>query len=256
MDWSKTKNILIVALVFMNVLLVYNIYFANDLENSVAQDFSVVEDLMNERNIDISRIEYQAYDQMPIFSVSKSKYNLSMLSSLEDDGFTITEEEDVLIIQRDIGKISNDEIQQFVDKIFVIAEIGLDQRKLIYDETVENTRYVLYNQSSDGYVFDDGFIEFDIQNGESLRCRYQWLNVEKLEKIFSGEVYPVEKSILSLIDLQEDASVPLEILNFEIVYHVDEQENLIIDNLEKSEPRPYWKTITGSGDIYYYSGLR
>ena len=256
MDWKKTKNILIGALILMNIILVYNIYYVGKTVEPVTYDLSAVENLMDERNIDISRLQYQEYSEMPVFSVGKSKYSLGMLGALEESGFAITEENDVLIIKKNIGMLSDDEIMRTIEEILEIAEIDADQYKIVYDGELEGINKVVINQVFDGYVFDDGYIQFEITQGEEIIGRYQWLDIEDLQKVFPGEIYPMEKSILSLIDIQEDSSTVLDIYSFEIIYHVSEQDELMIGSLEVSETRPYSKVITQEGEFYSFTGLR
>lgn len=256
MDWKKTKNILIVALLVMNAVLVYYIYFQDTHTVDPSVGLDTVTQLMAERGIDISRVDYRAYGEMPQFSVNKSKYSLVMLSNLENSGYTLSERNEVLSAYKSIDGMTEEEVGALIDEILNLIETNPESMKKMYDEWLFGKHQILYNQVQDGQVFDDGFLSFEILPGEYFLAKYQWLEIENLGEAYPGEIYPIEKAILSLIDLQPDLDKTLDIFGFEVVYHVDEQDKLIVDSLSMSEPRPYWKATTSDGTIFYYNGLR
>lgn len=256
MDWKKTKNILIFALIIMNVLLIYNIYFKDNSSSSNLDDFDSVKELLLERNIDINDIDYKVYSEMPRFKVYKFKYNLLQLSELQKQGFSITDNEDILRIEGDYEKGSLEDIDMMVDKIITALGIEPDQIQMMHSYKSQGVEYRIYNQKINGYLFDDGYLKVENVENKSIVADYQWLEVEQLDEYLNDEIYPIEKSILSLINFNADSKRNLKIVNYEIVYHVDEQDQLLIDNLTSIEPIPYWRAISESGEVYYLNGLR
>ena len=89
-----------------------------------------------------------------------------------------------------------------------------------------------------------------------IRFEYQWLDIVDSGEKFDGGIYPIEKSILSLLEELSDIKDMVKIVDFQIVYHVEEKDNLIIDNIVMSEPLPYWRAITNDGRNIYFNGLR
>ncbi|MCD6436405.1 MAG: hypothetical protein J7L15_08495, partial [Clostridiales bacterium] len=132
MDWKKTKNILIIALLIMNIFLIYNIYFKESMQKINPVDLSAVKDLLFERKIDISDVKHMDYSQMPIYSVKKEKYNLDTLSSLESSGYKLTDKNDVLSIYYDLISGDKKDFNNIVEEVKNILKIDDTNSKLIY----------------------------------------------------------------------------------------------------------------------------
>lgn len=256
MDWKKTKNILITALLIMNIFLIYNIYFKEDIQQHKRVDFFAVKELLLERKIDISAIEQVDYTQMPIYSVKKNKYNLVTLSGLESNGFTLSDRNDVLNIYYNLSDFEGENFDDVVEKVKSIVEVDDTNSKLIYSYEANGKTFVLYNQCFNDDVFDDGFLKIEYLPELYVLFEYQWLDIVDDGEIFDGDIYPIEKSILSLLEEFGDTEDMVKIIDFQIVYHVEEKENLVIDNIVMSETFPFWRAITNDNRNIYFNGLR
>jgi len=146
MDWKKTKNILIFALIIMNVLLIYNIYIKDNSSSSSLDDFDSVKELLLERNIDITDVDYKVYTEMPRFRVFKFKYNLLQLSDLQKEGFSVTDNEDVLRIQGEYEEGSEQDIDMMVGKIIAALGIEADHIQMMHSYKSQGVEYRIYNQ--------------------------------------------------------------------------------------------------------------
>jgi hypothetical protein len=100
------------------------------------------------------------------------------------------------------------------------------------------------------------FVRIEITENESIEFQFQWLSIESTDQFFQGEIYPIEKSVLSLIDIERKNDAKLEIISYEVVYRVNQENELLLENLTSSEPKPYWRAISLYGKVYYFSGLR
>ncbi|MEA3423958.1 MAG: hypothetical protein U9Q80_09220 [Bacillota bacterium] len=256
MDWKKTKNILIAALLIMNIFLIYNIYFKEDIQQHNRVDFFAVKELLLERKIDISAIEQVDYTQMPIYSVKKNKYNLVTLSGLESNGFVLSDRNDVLNIYYNLSDFVGEDLDEIIEKVKNIVEVDDTNSKLIYNYEANGKTFILYNQRYNDDVFDDGFLKIEYLPEMYVLFEYQWLNIVDNGEIFNGDVYPIEKSILSLLNEFEDTEDMVEIVDFQIVYNVEEKENLVIDNIVMSETFPFWRAVTKDNRNIYFNGLR
>ncbi|MBN2260773.1 MAG: hypothetical protein JW702_09530 [Clostridiales bacterium] len=255
MDWKKTKNILIIALLIMNVFLVYNIYFKDNIDQEIV-DLTAVKKLLRERDIDISSISQQTYKEMPKFSVSKIEYKQSELTEIEELGFDLTTNEDVLSANFNLVVNSDVQLQELIENVKVILGIDAENSVLIYNYHIDGKTFALYNQDEDGYIFDDGYLKIESVPDQYVLIEYQWLDISKNDESLNGLIYPIEKSILSLLDLNKNDGETIRIIDYQIVYRVEEKEDLVIDSITTSEPLPYWRAITDKNESVYFNGLR
>ena len=256
MDWKKTKNILIVALLIMNIFLIYNIYFKEDIQRHNFVDFSAVRNLLLERKIDISNVEQMEYTQMQKYSIKKNKYDPVTLSELESNYFVLSDRDDVLNIYFNLTDYEGENYSEILEKLKSIIKIDDTNSKLIYNYEANGKTFFLYNQRYNDAIIDDGFLRVEYLPEMYILFEYQWLDIVDSGEKFDGDIYPIEKSILSLLEELSDIKDMVKIVDFQIVYHVEEKDNLIIDNIVMSEPLPYWRAITNDGRNIYFNGLR
>jgi regulatory protein YycI of two-component signal transduction system YycFG len=255
-DWKKTKSILIMALLVMNLLLAYNIYFKDDGPGEAEINLEKTIDLLKERSIDIDKIDYRKYKQMPKFGVSKVAYTEQLLDEIRDFGYELFFENGVLNAHKNISDFDKDETEAMKLQLLEILVNDQEQMQLTYDIQILDRNIELYNQVYDENVFDDGFVRIEVTENESIQFQFQWLSIEGTDQFFQGEIYPIEKSVLSLIDIERKNDAKLEIISYEVVYRVNQENELLLENLTSSEPKPYWRAISLYGKVYYFSGLR
>ena len=159
MDWKKTKNILIVALLIMNTFLIYNIYFKEDIQRHNFVDFSAVRNLLLERKIDISDVGQVEYTQMQKYSIKKNKYDSVTLSELESNYFILSDRDDVLNIYFNLTDYEGENYSEILEKLKSIIKIDDTNSKLIYNYEANGKTFFLYNQRYNDDILDDGFLE-------------------------------------------------------------------------------------------------
>jgi len=251
MDWKKTKNILVIVLIFMNIFLIYNIYY-KDTNVSGDVNFSKVKDILIQRDIDVSQIEYKSYVKIKKYYVKEINKTNSELSILTDNGFEISNEDGNLNIFYDLNNNSA-KVDDVINDVFELLEIGEQNSTLVYDVEKDGKKIIKYNQLSDNNIFEDGFIQIEYIIDQNILFKYQWLEIVDTGEFFDGSIYPMEKSILMLIDMIDFKT---KIISYEIVYSIDEDSNAILDNVIIGEPIPYWEAVTEQGETILLNGLR
>jgi len=254
-DWNKTKNILILTLLLMNVFLIYTIYF-KDVPQSSDFDYDSVVALLGDRNVDITNLKVRHYETLPRFELTKAKISLSETTALKDAGFELYEKEDTLGLGLALEEGDQREFDQILETLLSILGADAEHRTLIYDRTLGSQRQLLFNQCERGFCFDDGFLEVSYIEGEIFQATYQWLRVKEQGGIYEENIYPFEKAVLNLIEFGETFPEKREIVDFQIVYRVEDQENLKTDSITASYPSPFWRGITADGEKIFIDGLR
>lgn len=252
MDWKKTKNILIIVLIFMNIFLIYNIYYK---DGNISDDvnFNKVKDILIKRDIDVSQIEYRSYIQIKKYFVKEVTKTNSELRDLTENGFKISNEDGNLNIFYDLNNDNSNEADNIVNDVFEVLGIGEQNSKLVYDIGKDGKKIIKYNQLFDNNIFEDGFIQIEYMKDQSILFKYQWLEIVDTGEFFGGSVYPIEKSILTLIDRIDFKT---KIISYEMAYSVIEDSTIILDNIIIGEPIPYWKAVTDQGETILLNGLR
>jgi len=255
MDWNKTKNILIFTLLLMNLFLIYTIYF-KDAPAAGGYDYEAVTALLEERNIDIKALEVKHYETLPKFELTKDKLSLTTVTALTKAGYELSEKGDLLILTKAFEAGTGDDFESLHQELREILGIDEGRWRVIYDREDEFFREILYNQCDKGFCFDDGFLKIEALEGENLRASFQRLLIQEQGGIYEENIYPYEKAVLNLIEVLGESAKPSVMLDFQMVYRVEDQENLKTDSISSSYPTPYWRGVTAAGKKIFIDGLR
>ncbi len=255
MDWNKTKNILIFTLLLMNFFLIYTIYF-KDAPPAGGYDHEAVTALLEERNIDIKALAIKHYETLPKFELTKEKLSLTTVTALTGAGYDLSEKGDLLILTKALEAGTEEGFESLHQELREILGIEEGQWRVIYDREDEFFRKILYNQCEKGFCFDDGFLKIEALEGETLRASFQPLVIQEQGGIYEENIYPYEKAVLNLIEALGESEELSVMLDFQMVYRVEDQENLKTDSISSSYPTPYWRGVTAAGEKIFIDGLR
>lgn len=180
MDWSKAKNILIIAFIITNIFLFYNVYKNMNENNFFYINDETVEDvkkILEERNIFIETEVPKKVPSLPILKVKYETYDgdelakkiLGDYQKIDDKYFDADRNERIevshnnkfFIYERklmtsNINKISLEEAKKFADKF--IEDYGFNDGSVKYSDTIvkDNGEYeVIYKQSYNGMFLED-----------------------------------------------------------------------------------------------------
>ncbi len=289
MNWSKAKNILIMAFIITNIFLIYNInedikannYFYEVSEERIQDVINILEDRNIFIDTDIPQetpklpmvtVEYETYDGEKIAKDILGSYTKIDSKFIKGNEFIQTEYGDKLLIyNKDItvdnfNIIDTDDAKEIADKF--IQEKGFDGEDVVYWDTVQkdNGQYeVIYKQRyNDLFIGDsdkDNNNENDvnmrviIQNGEVINFRRKWLNVEG-PRVNSKRVIPVTKALLMAIEdienVTEEKKVVITDISLGYILDISKLYNFIKwYDIDTGDASPYWRITLENKECIY-----
>lgn len=240
MDWSKTKNILIIALIATNIFLLVTYMAKNERETTIAE-MDVLTSILEDRNV-FFEAEIPAYERkVPAITLSYSDESKKIADILR-------EQEYMLVNGAMSGDVAhNDMATQFLKDCGLFSE-ALEFDKVIRDEDgVTIARFKnLYKEMAIG----GSYIDVTFKDGVIVNSSNKFVTVASKSKK-KLEIISPEEALLVLMSekVQEDV---LKIKGIELVYWINdssfESEGLISDTAF-----PAWE-ITYSDDSIDYIG--
>jgi hypothetical protein len=240
LNWSKTKGILVIALLFVNILLLYKIFWAQTNKDEITDN---LKDILNQNGIginkyvNISEIDRYNIEFIDIYQ-EISKYSL-------EHNYNQNRLDDTVNIYKRIEKMERS--TYIVDLKEYLEELGY----FFSEPQVTNTGYILY-QMVNGFKFEDGKIE--IFTGSTTQIRLSLLKITKLDQKIKENIVPIENAILIGAYELIGNGIKDNILETQIVYKLDLSNSE--STIKSGEPYPFWKLTLEANNPIYVNGLR
>lgn len=277
MDWKRVKTILIIALLFVNALLLYTILEDKEADRYAPINRQLIIELLEEHNItvdeeildldmDISNVtlklqsydlqsalnvfeEYSDYGTLKILSPSayilQSK-QLTFTTYAEDESLPINELSDEMAIEKGKDLISQLGFQ--LDDIYV-KKIGHTGKKTI----------LTFGQIIDGHSLDDSYTVIKYNNEHLLefsRVWYDAVETSEVKKEFYSPEYALYKFVGEVYDKQPNRERALEIETMNLVYRLSANDVESLDDLVlEGEAFIKWEITTKDNKSYLINAL-
>ncbi|MGO1581297.1 MAG: two-component system regulatory protein YycI [Peptoniphilaceae bacterium] len=275
MDWSKSKVILIIALLITNLVLFSYIsidqYEKEDKSRS-KEFITKTTDLLAEKNINLAikipknkislpslKVEFETYPQnelnkrffdlngsveSPNNEFTQIKFNTEIISILNtrrliyENTMEIKEEKDL-----DFNEVQN------IAKIFLLDRgFDVDNMEVTYVKKEGNKYNLSFSKLYDGIIIERSFTNFIIDNGVVTAMDRLWLNV--LDKSNNQiELVSAPKALLSL--LEDNTLSNKTITNIGECFYFDPEEQGYVEDITKvMEGRaiPAWRIQFDDGE--------
>lgn len=275
MDWSRTKTILIVALILTNSILFYVLY-GDRIGASTAQEESQVQleevlKLLESEEVVVSaeiptqnlmmadiRLTYETYTDENIIEILLGDTYTNI------DGQFLTKDAEVRIIgAQELVYRPLNALEGFVDtdveKATKIAtdfleEIGLRNTSVVHWDSRKQsngTVMVEFRQVEEGYFVENAYMTIQVSGVEVTELKRKWFGAIETQET-SKNIEPPAKALfrlLSEIDSSETISRPVEIEAMDLGYRLI--SNILTINFQEGEPMPYWRFRTSTGEVVY-----
>ena len=168
MDWTKAKNILIIALILANVMLI-DIYLLNanqsDItENSVSKNTIA---LLKSKNIDVKTEIPDENMRMPVLSIERMELNQDKIQRVIDE-------------QSGMKKKSRNEDDYINYAKDILRECGLYSdwvRFIDYREQESEREHILtFGTVYDGYSVEESYLRCTMKHGRVVAVDAMWYN--------------------------------------------------------------------------------
>ena len=267
MDWSKAKNVLIIALIVMNLLMGY-VFIVKDKEVDATNSPDFINqaiELLNKKDIkvhtNIPTINPELAALTVVFENMKSELinknffnNRAFVSSSSEELVELTLEEEsvsilnkkLLIYESNSEKLIHENLNE--DKVVDIAYeflkdkgYAIDDIKLSHLKKIEDSYYVELSKVYNDIYLESSFTNIQIDSTGVIKMERMWLDVKEVgESLIS--ISPAPKSVLSLLSMKEVYGKSIS--DISICYYFNPgKHDYIEDPLEAKQGRaiPAWR---------------
>jgi regulatory protein YycI of two-component signal transduction system YycFG len=286
MEWSKTKNILIVALLITNLIIGYFIWnkdfnYEKIDENSRVMDMVAI---LNDQGIDIRDLKTLKIETMPVIYAAFIGYELdelapqllregqyeSVYNNNGVQGYIDGEYRLSLINQYTIKleKIIDSETEQnliypTVDAATEIAATFIRQ-SMHFDDDFEFSKYELlptgmkitYTQTFSNYFIEGSYMSVIINNNSVIDFERKWFLVSDEEERIS-QLSPYSIALYRLLEVVPEEDIKETSLKIEKVSIGYSLKGTIFNtDILSGEASPYYKFVSSEGKTYMVEALQ
>lgn len=275
MDWSRTKTILILALILTNGLLFFVLY--GDKINSV--DAAELEEKHMNEVIELLEseeifIEAEMPDQSRVLSDISLTYesyedeNMIQLllgnvySKVNDRYLSKNAEVKILGSQDLIYKMLNPlggYVETDPEEAGQIAEVFLSDKGLLNSSAVlwnsrvleDGAVFIEYRQVEDGYFVENAYMNITVSGKDIIEFRRKWFGAIKIldtSKVIESPSKVLFR-LLPEVDSNSRIERPVKIVSMDLGYRL--VSDILTINFQEGEPSPYWRFKTDTGEVLY-----
>lgn len=267
MDWSKAKNVLIVAFVVINVLMGYVLIVKDkDVDATNSPDFIIqAVDLLNKKEIevhtDIPNINPQlstlivVYENIKPQLINKNFFdNKANISSVSDGLVELSlDNESVSILNKKLliyeststeikyPKLDKDIVIDIAKDFMIEKGFSIEDLKISHMKKVGDYYYVEFSKIFNNIFLESSFTNIQIDASGVIKMERMWLDVTEVgESLVS--ISPAPKSILGLLSMKEVYGK--SITSISLCYYFNPgKHDYIEDPLEAKQGRaiPAWR---------------
>lgn len=275
MDWTRTKTILIIALILTNGVLIFSLYGdrigADNLDEQKFKRLEEVISLLKSEDVYITsdipthdlylpdvQLTYEMYENEELIKILLNKGYSKV------DGRYLSKNAEVQIlgaqelVYRTLNvpggfvKTDPDTAKSVADAF--LSEKGLTGESVEYwgTKTLDNgMALVQYRQTLDGHFVEDASMDFKIAGNQLAEFRRKWFGSFKTLETIKNIESPVKAlfRLLPEIDSSSEVERPVKIVSMDLGYRL--VSNILTINFQEGEPSPYWRFKTESGEVIY-----
>lgn len=282
MNWSKTKSILIIALLITNAVMLWYLYSERRLQdNHSISDAMVYQDVLTvlkDRNIQVAfkgmpktegiqavEASYQTYDLealAPRFLAGESTLNSVGTEAHTPQGnLRIVDGIRLVYENRDLDESSNppaeEEALEMARKFLSAHGYQVDENTILSSvRVVGKDIEVVFNQQTSHRLIENGVMRLVVADKGIRSFERTWLRILKVREM-TYEVIPPGRALLKLSETIPDeptAAQPVVITGMTLGYKLD-TDALIADVLS-GDLSPYWRFTTRNGITYSIEALQ
>ena len=275
MDWSRTKTILILALILTNGILFYALYGDNigsdGAEDIARSQIQEVLELLESEEVELDteipkqnimlpdiRLTYESYEDGNILDILLGEnYN-------EVDGRFLSKDAEVKIHgNQDLtykmlnpmgGYVETDLDLATTLATQFIEDYGLNNSSVaIWNSRKQESGEVLveFRQIENGYFVENAYMDIVVKGEEIVEFNRKWFGAIKIQDTSKRIESPAKAlfRLLPAIDSNSTIERPVRIDSMDLGYRL--VSNILTINFKEGEPSPYWRFRTDQGDVIY-----
>ena len=274
MDWSKAKNVLIIAFIITNIFLIFHIQkdmFNKDALSSRNEDkIKEVIHILEERGIKVETVVPMEVVELPVLEVEYITHDTEELEQLFlvdnssesslNEQLTFSSNNKVLHYQRSLesvtpGITNEKQAQQEAEKF--LKNYGFMGSDVIYwNHSINDKQYkIVFKQKYKGRVLEHSYMECMVSEFGVIEFERMWLRPIKFGTS-KMEIIPAAKGLLKFMDEYEGFEEAV-ITNISLVYWMDLSQNAFTnwENIESGTAIPAWRIELSNGETSFISAF-
>ncbi|MEW9123494.1 MAG: two-component system regulatory protein YycI [Thermotaleaceae bacterium] len=271
MDWSKAKNILIIAFIITNLFLIFSIekglYEDNSMVILKEKNIEDVISILSEKGIRIETEIPRILLEMPVLDVEYETYNEDKVRMRFSHGRGISPK----------NKEKNIEVTK--NKIFISIENGnspsiqgLSQHKAreVAEKYIKDHEYmksdveywktfhrdgqyeVIFKQKYKGYFLEKSYMRLLIDVTGVIEFERMWLTPVSTGT-YKNEIMPATKALLKAMQMLEDRDKEVVITDIHLGYLFDPSRISLTnwENIKSGRALPAWRVTLKDGETLF-----
>lgn len=267
MDWSKTKTILIITLVIVNVFLLY-FYIEKPVNDHNAINEELITLLENkgiyfdEKNYEFPQalnklyVNYKEYGEETINDLLGKNYMQNNALYINKDYYVEISEDNVLTYARrgillgDNQMIETDGIN--FGKEF-LKSVNLYGETVVLDEVKKEDDYIVvtYKKLVNNRFVENSYMKLKLFNSQVISLERKWLSHE-VSSNESTEIIPLEMAVYKF-ETKMNQSENLIIENIALGYVLE--NDVFVQNIQSGEAFPFYKFELSDGSEVYIEAI-
>ena len=270
MDWSKAKNVLIIAFVITNIFLIYHIQkdvfnkevLSENNENKVKE----VIDILEKRNIKVKATVPVEVPELPLLEVEYITYDTEEMEQLflEDNSseayineqLSFLSNNKVLRYERNLegmsSRITNEkqarqEAERFLEKYGFMGSDVIYWNNSITDKQYE----ILFKQKHKGRILEHSYMICTVSELGVIAFERMWLRPLELGNT-KMDIFPAAKGLLKFMD-EYGSYKEAVITDISLVYWLDllKDDFTNLENIESGTAIPAWRIELENGETSF-----
>lgn len=273
MDWSRVKTILIIAFLFTNVFLAYNIYNQHSYSSAVQQRIEEVIEIIDSRGIKINcdipkdayiqgtlTVKYREFPHQRVASllfngrkVIPVKQDKSVIYVYGDRKLEVKNGKEIIYLDLNLkdklrDAFSSEEAVNIGTSF--LKETGLFVSGMVLDKVTatEKGYAITFAQEYKGSPLEVSFVRMEVTPEGVYSAHMLWLDPVSMEKE-RKRIIPAAEALLKVIG-SEDVSKKdsFQVEDIRLIYYFNWED------AKEGEAFPAWKVFI-DGDVYYINAL-
>ncbi|MCK8060894.1 MULTISPECIES: hypothetical protein [unclassified Fusibacter] len=284
MEWSKTKNILIIALIVTNLIIGYFIW-NKSMDKDIVDENSRVADLisiLSTQQIDVSSVRLPTIETMPVINAAFIGYDLDVLApimlkdpyeKLENsegqveyiDGdyrLSLENQYTMRLIAIEDENLDTPIVYPTIDTAKQIAEAFIsgnlhlnDDYEFVRSELTGTGIELIYSQTFSNYFIEGSYMKIIINGDHVKSLERKWLSIS-YEEDESTSLIPFSVALFRLLgEVYNEESEIDRIVIDSITIGYSLKGSIFNTDILSGEASPYYKFHSTSGEVYLIEAL-
>jgi len=269
MDWSKAKNVLIIAFIITNIYLIY--YIEKDMFDEDAlsarseQKIKEVVQILEDKNIGVEAEVPMEVLELPVLDVEYITYDKNTIKQLftkdrqdGDEGWELSLQLNNKVLQYKKKNIYSNGTALTEKKARYEAEkflknYGLMSSDVMYwnQKTLDNRYQVLFKQRYKGRILEYSYMLCTVTESGVVAFERMWMKPLKFG-VNKKEIIPAPKALLKFLD-EHVGSEDMVITDISLVYWLDLSHDGFSnwENIESGTAIPAWRIELNDGEASF-----